>query len=70
MSSIKEEGLTKIAKELLDTYGDGWGIQAQAVRTACANYQVEFSDLFVEICNEAHRRELNYDLEEEDSDLP
>lgn len=56
--------LKDIAIELLDSEQcNGWGIQAGALHDACTKYQVEFSDLFQEICNESHRR----DEEEDDN---
>lgn len=59
--------IQEIARELLDSeHNNGWGIQARAVHEACTKYQVEFSDLFQEICNESHRRDEDHGREEED----
>lgn len=56
--------INEIARELLDSeHNNGWGIQAGALQAACKKYQVEFSDLFQEICNESHKRDQ--ELEEE-----
>ena len=60
--------INEIARELLDSeHNNGWGIQAEALQAACKKYQVEFSDLFQEICNEFHRR--CQEVEDEEPDM-